>query len=344
VFSVGIVGGRKTMSAALQQAAVFFPSDAVYHVVYAGDESDAPRTLPDVERDLSHLHLIRVIPHYTQWHLLMHGSWDRQFPGVPRNPDAFPLRREVADRYVIVEAEVSRQDESGRLLTALNEVASLAAVFASPESLAAGLGGQFLRHDLSNLFAGLRDDPVFSSLDTYLGGLRRLLDREAAGSLKWHVLEGVCHHALILALGRYVPTLVAAKSLRVELAIEPETTSLTTPGMDEGLLLVAMRNLLANVRKHGTSEEEWDEPIARVRLTQPEERLVCLEVRNRLPREAKLEGDLRRLLLPRMRGPNSDGDGLGLFTVAEVARHGAIDPPTIEIDNGDFIVRLCFPC
>ena len=53
------------MSAALQQAAVFFSSDAVYHVVYAGEEGKEPGDLAGVEKDLNlnHLHPIHVIPH-----------------------------------------------------------------------------------------------------------------------------------------------------------------------------------------------------------------------------------------------------------------------------------------
>lgn len=353
-FSLGIAGGRKNISAALQQAATFFAVDGVYHLVYAGRDQDAPRTWPQVQSGRDRLFLVPTLRQRSPWHLLIPGPWRQRFPGVDLRHTSFPLDDDwspTADLEPEWRAKPQTvHDHVPSLPRALDAIATEAALFASPEALAAGLGREFLQHDLRDLLAGLNDHPEVAALNVYREGLRQLADPavDLTGQrLAWSELDRVLSQALTLAVGRRADGFAVPDRLEVEREVDPSAAGLLTPGFSDNLLVLALRNLLANVARYGSDK------IARVALRHGAPDRVELEVRNRVSDEQADRltalGDLRTLFEPGVK-VGSGGTGLGLFTVRKVAdRTRQVTLLTLCLEAAldatrEFVITLSFAC
>jgi CRISPR-associated protein (TIGR02584 family) len=347
-FSIGFAGGRKTMVATLQDAATFFFVDSVYHVVNSSNQQSQPRLLSEVVAALSEHHLIAMREQPSAWFGVINGVWEYRFPQCPLASSSFQLDDDLNEEKVLHKVAAVGEDS---LFLRLHEAAGPAAVFASPQAMAASVGQQFLHHDLRDLLAGLQNEEIVA-IRNYLAGLRQLLYHRQLPSdavLRWADFPNICRTSFILAIGRVEATFNASETLHVVLS--DTMPRRVTPGFTDGLLIVILRNLLANIRRHGKSPEEWDEPTAHITVN-VQENQVLLEVSNELPkgRRAALTGHdaaevvaLPHLLEPlRSEGPNAN-EGIGLFTIAEVARNfpaATLDPP--QIHGNRFLIRFRF--
>jgi len=84
VFSVSLAGGRKSMSALLQQAVTFFEADNVFHVslVQKARGEPPPRTLEQVRARRDWHYVVRLADEPTPWRPLLAEPWRRTFAGT----------------------------------------------------------------------------------------------------------------------------------------------------------------------------------------------------------------------------------------------------------------------
>ena len=363
LFSVSLAGGRKTMSAVLQQAAQLFAVDNVFHVALAAPadpktprEDTMPRTLAKVREHRARHFPLRLSKTQSAWRPWLDQLWRRVHADVPLHPDGFPLSdgwSEASASHAEPVPVAVPADRSGGLVLRLEAAAGEGDRFAR-QALAAGVGGSFLRHDLADLVKGLHlrlpDQPELAALEQYVQGLRCVVadvaDPTAPGA-SMEELPVLCESALVLAAGRVVPAEPGggpcAWRLPGVLALRLEGLEAVRPlrcRVAADLLLLGLRNLLSNVRRHGVSGD-WPEPTATLQVEETGGRLR-LTASNPVPRRSRdllrgladEHGRLTDLLHPfRPAGPTG-GDGLGLYTVhhiIELAGDGAsLDGPRLR--------------
>ncbi len=399
IFSAAVSGGRKTMSAAMQQAALFFEADHVLHLNYAGDDS-LPDTLEDVRLQRRDLHPVSLSVAPSGWKYWLHELWASQRPNVRLCVDSFPLsdawRPAAGPRLgppIVVDSIYGSGGKYEGLEEGLDLIAADSQAFAR-NVLACGIGASFLRHDLRRLVSRLASNPATEShprdseattqselgvLDDYLDGLAQVTDRtfvrkagrvpvmDAAARKK--DLVQLCGDALVLAVGKRVPLASQAPPewlepgvIRVVLGGLTQVTDLSLR-INRKVLLVILRNLIANIRDHGQGADIPEGPDGLLEVRRETDRLHLL-VRNRVPserlpwlQELSSRSHLSLLLKPFYRfqiektviGGEQSATGLGLFTIAEIAR---LSDGTVEVGiprlarhaEGwfDFVVEVSF--
>jgi hypothetical protein len=283
--------------------------------------------------------------------------WQRVHIDVRLNTAAFPLSdawtEETPSAEVAVPLKAPEHGDRG-LACRLERVAREAQPFAR-QALGCGIGARFLRHDLAELVQSLAQGRLtpgqgLPALQAYLDGLAQFVDRRAADGtqcLPASELVSLIDQALVLAVCRPVPrsnngeldwVLPGTIRVRLEGLARVETKMLS--GISREVLLLVLRNLLANAKKHGVGEE-WDEPVITVSLEVTSSG-VRLTVANPVPRRlrsqlqamAQSDGTLTDLLRPFRGVGDNRGDGLGLYTVqqAVILTRGAmgLDGPRLQ--------------
>lgn len=362
-FTVALSGGRKTMSAVPLQAASFFRVDHTVHMVCDG--GDGPEDLDGIQNAIARHHPILLSRRPSPWRALLDVPWALIHSDTPLHPSSFPLSDDWSESAPPRQDEVALSDPEGPFLSKMLEDIAARAAEIADKALAGGVGSSFLRHDLTPLVkrmqrdAALRD-PGLAALVPYFDGLGRVMGRASEREDRFSLrdLNACVRDAVLLAVAR-IPTPTEPHGWTVpgliELKIEglPAVEELTVCGIRREVLTMVLRNLIANISRHAQPQPQG---TLTLEPPTPDRPLMTLTVRNRVPADKlpalqirkRGDGELPELLLPFERGPDSHGDGLGLFTVRRAVdqSRGAIGKvvpqlePRPKGDGFDFVVCL----
>ncbi len=284
-FSVSLSGGRKTMSAVLQQAATFLPVDWVFHLVFDERSGIRANTWDDVQQHRNLHFPVSISSTRTPWYELLAHAW-QQLHGSRLTTEEFPLSDDWTEETA--NCDVTSVGLAGnprqQLSLRLQDVAGHTHQFAV-QGLACGVGPSFLRHDLRPLVLSVKEQLTASpdglsgtqmqsvssqinALERYLQGLECVLQvdrqRHQPEPIPVSNLPNLLSQAWILAAGTPVaPTISATgshhwsqKDFEMELQTGDVANNLVLRGISETALLLVLRNLVANARTHGRSAAE----------------------------------------------------------------------------------------